>query len=146
MPGCGHRRPSPNVVHNLSVSAFQLFSFSNDLFRLPTSAFRLPPSAFPRRHVTRHTSLLPNQRFFFPRVGITLFTAPATDDAIVATTPFFCFRFDVEPPDRFPLDFVVFDPALDLDVDFDFVALDFPAAFLAIADTATPRAQRKENL
>lgn len=75
-----------------------------------------------------------DQRFFFPRPGITLFTAPATDDAIVATTPFFAFR----PPERLVVDFDFdFDPALD--VVFDFVVpLDFAAAFFAIADTATP--------
>jgi hypothetical protein len=104
---------------------------------------QLSASALIMSHVTCHR--LRDYFFFFPP-GITLFTAPATDDAIVATTPFFCFRLDVEPPDRFPVDFdFVFDPDLDLDADLDFAApLDFlPAAFLAIADSATPRAQRK---
>ena len=81
--------------------------------------------------------------FFFPP-GITLATAPATDDAIVATTPFFGLRFDFEPLDRFAAAFdfgAAFDFRAGFDADFDF-ALDFVAVFFAIADSATPSALR----
>ena len=73
--------------------------------------------------------------FFFPREGITLATAPATDDAIFATTPFFDLRFVFEPPDRFA---VTFDFAAVFDPDFVF-GLDFVAVFFAIADSAMSR-------
>jgi hypothetical protein len=80
-----------------------------------------------------------------PRDGITLATASATDDAIVATTPFFDLLFVFEPPDRFAVAFDL--GAALLDDFFDFVfALDFFAAFLAIADSATPRGISTQKL
>ena len=73
-----------------------------------------------------------------PRDGSTLATAPATEDARLATTPFFDdFRFEVEPDDRLLVDF---DARFVVGFDLLFApALDF-VAFFAIADSLTPRA------